>query len=174
MDRKTVSIVGAIIVVGGLFAFAGDLDPPEGPIGPTMHTLDEIYAAVTANENCPPCISPPGMVAVHFQWTGGGDGHLTQQVPVPLKSNEVLVLTSWTSAGPAGCSNKYVLTEGPTPSVSAIRDILNGNVGSAHNVYPTGIRFPRAENGLANCYVTRSNGTCGEGPSFQGYITDGS
>ena len=54
MDRRTVSIVGAIIVVGGLFAFAGDLDPPKGPIGPTMHTLDEIYAAVTG----PPCCSP--------------------------------------------------------------------------------------------------------------------
>ena len=53
MDRRTVSIVGAIIVVGGLFAFAGDLDPPAGPIGPTMHTLDEIYAAVTE-----PCCSP--------------------------------------------------------------------------------------------------------------------
>ena len=54
MDRRTVSIVGAIIVVGGLFAFAGDLDPPVGPIGPTMHTLDEIYAAVAEPQCCSP------------------------------------------------------------------------------------------------------------------------
>ena len=54
MDSRTVSIVGAIIVVGGLFAFAGDLDPPKGPIEPTMHTLAEIYAAVTQPQCCPP------------------------------------------------------------------------------------------------------------------------
>ena len=42
MDRRTVSIVGAIIVVGGLFAFAGDLDPPKGPIEPTMKNLDDV------------------------------------------------------------------------------------------------------------------------------------
>ncbi len=54
MDRRTISIVGAIIVVGGMFAFAGDLDPPAGPIGPTMHTLDEIYAAVAEPQCCSP------------------------------------------------------------------------------------------------------------------------
>ena len=42
MHRRTVSIVGTIIVVGGLFAFAGDLDPPPGAIMPTMKTLTEI------------------------------------------------------------------------------------------------------------------------------------
>lgn len=54
MDRKTICLVGAIIVVGGLFAFAGDLDPPKGPIEPTMHTLDEIHAAVTQPQCCSP------------------------------------------------------------------------------------------------------------------------
>ena len=60
MDRRTVSIVGAIIVVGGLFAFAGDLDPPEGPIGPTMHTLDEIHELVAdLQPGCPNCMWTP-------------------------------------------------------------------------------------------------------------------
>ena len=33
MDKRTASIVGAIIVVGGLFAFAGEADPPSRPPG---------------------------------------------------------------------------------------------------------------------------------------------
>ncbi len=40
MDRKTVSIVGAIVVVGGLFANAGDPDPPKSPIPTLMLTSD--------------------------------------------------------------------------------------------------------------------------------------
>ena len=48
---KTLVAIG--IVVAGI-AYAGDLDPPKGPVGPTMHTLDEIYNAVTN----PPCCSP--------------------------------------------------------------------------------------------------------------------
>ena len=42
---KTLLVTIGIVVAG--IAYAGDLDPPKGPITPTMHTLDEIYDAVT-------------------------------------------------------------------------------------------------------------------------------
>ena len=49
---KTLLVTIGIVVAG--IAYAGDLDPPMGPVAPTMHTLDEIYTAVTN----PPCCSP--------------------------------------------------------------------------------------------------------------------
>ncbi len=34
------TLVTVTIVVAGI-AYAGDIDPPMGPVAPTMHTLDE-------------------------------------------------------------------------------------------------------------------------------------
>ena len=51
----TLPISAAVIIAAALFANAGDLNPPEGPIGPTMHTLDEIYELAAAQQPCPPC-----------------------------------------------------------------------------------------------------------------------
>ena len=51
----TLPISAAVIIAAALFANAGDLNPPEGPIEPTMHTLDEIYELAAASQPCPPC-----------------------------------------------------------------------------------------------------------------------
>lgn len=40
-------VVGAGGVIGAL-AFAGDLDPPKGPVAPTMRTLDEVFTAASS------------------------------------------------------------------------------------------------------------------------------
>jgi len=46
-----------VVVVVSLSTWAGDLNPPPGPISPTMRSLDEIYNAVHANSaGCPPCV----------------------------------------------------------------------------------------------------------------------
>ena len=40
-------LVGAFACLGlVLWAKAGDLNPPAGPVGPTMKTLDQIYSAI--------------------------------------------------------------------------------------------------------------------------------
>lgn len=46
--------LGAMVVGGAMYVRAGDLNPPPGPIGPSMHTLDDIYAKVSASpcESC--------------------------------------------------------------------------------------------------------------------------
>lgn len=46
--------LGAMVVGGAMYVRAGDVNPPPGPIGPSMHTLDDIYAKVSASpcESC--------------------------------------------------------------------------------------------------------------------------
>ena len=51
----TLPISAAVIIAAALFANAGDLDPPEGPIEPTMHTLQEIYDLVQQSSPCGGC-----------------------------------------------------------------------------------------------------------------------
>lgn len=89
MDRRTASIIGAIIGVGGLIAFAGDLNPPKGPIEPTMHTLDEIHDLVESTFACGRCtwkyvgldvsgsqdtLAVPGSGMLHGIWIGRASG----------------------------------------------------------------------------------------------------
>lgn len=55
----TLAICGAVVIGGAWLATAGDLNPPAGPVAPTMRTLDEIYDLVAASggpAECPPCV----------------------------------------------------------------------------------------------------------------------
>jgi len=54
--RSTAVAAGVALALGlsGLFVVrAGDLDPPAGPVAPTMVTLDDIYGAITAGPSAP-------------------------------------------------------------------------------------------------------------------------
>jgi parallel beta-helix repeat protein len=44
----TLSVCLTIVIASTWFVRAGSITPPPGPVGGTMHTLDEIFAAVTA------------------------------------------------------------------------------------------------------------------------------
>jgi len=44
----TLPVCVAIVVIGGWLATAGTLTPPAGPVAPTMKTLDEISAQISA------------------------------------------------------------------------------------------------------------------------------
>ncbi|HRJ49598.1 MAG: hypothetical protein KF787_04170 [Phycisphaeraceae bacterium] len=47
-----------VVVAGAATSWApggGDLNPPPGPISPTMRTLDEVYLALTAVSPCSAC-----------------------------------------------------------------------------------------------------------------------
>lgn len=82
----TLPICVAVIIAGALLARGGDLNPPPGPVGPTMHTLDEIYNAVVAPAPCPTCLwehwqgsvgepggvlAVPGAGVIHGLWLPG-------------------------------------------------------------------------------------------------------
>ena len=47
----TMPICLSILVVGGWLARAGDLDPPAGPVVPTMKTLNEVSAQISNVES---------------------------------------------------------------------------------------------------------------------------
>jgi len=53
MNRKIATIVGVallgVFIAGNYIASGGDLNPPPGPVSPTMHTLDDIYNSLTAD-----------------------------------------------------------------------------------------------------------------------------
>ena len=51
----TLPISAAVIIAATLFANAGELDPPKGPIEPTMHTLEEIYSFLQQSSPCGAC-----------------------------------------------------------------------------------------------------------------------
>ena len=52
----TLPICAAVLAAGTWLVRAGDLNPPAGPVSPTMKTLDEIYDAVTVGlSSCPAC-----------------------------------------------------------------------------------------------------------------------
>ncbi len=54
--KSTAIAAGAVLALGlsSLFVVrAGDLDPPAGPVSPTMVTLDDLYGAITAGPSAP-------------------------------------------------------------------------------------------------------------------------
>ena len=136
MDRKTVSIVGAIIVVGGLFAFAGDLDPPEGPIGPTMHTLDEIYAAVAE----PQCCSPrPEDIRHYFVYCSSCPAPAVPQVIIPaVEGTTGFVITDFVVATSSGTSQRLVRLFENGVEISAVY-VIGGQTPSIATNFTSGI-----------------------------------
>ncbi|HRX84282.1 MAG TPA: right-handed parallel beta-helix repeat-containing protein [Phycisphaerae bacterium] len=78
MTRKTRIITLALatsISAAGLIARAGDLNPPPGPVGPTMKTLSEVEARVAINAT-----NTPGDGDSHFKITQPGSYYLTGNV----------------------------------------------------------------------------------------------
>jgi len=50
-------VLALVVLSVSLSGKAGDLNPPPGPISPTMHSLDEIYFAIErGTQGCPPCL----------------------------------------------------------------------------------------------------------------------
>ena len=49
-------VVGVVVAATTWFATrAGDLNPPKGPIQPTMVSLEDLYNRIGTQENCPTC-----------------------------------------------------------------------------------------------------------------------
>ncbi len=76
----TLPISASVIIAAALFANAGDLNPPDGPIGSTMHDLQEIYDLVQQSSPCGGCtwlfknapIAPGGEI---LAISGAGEFH---------------------------------------------------------------------------------------------------
>ncbi len=82
------SILTGVAACGAYWALAGDLNPPTGTVAPTMHTLDEVYAAVgqVGAGNCAASCAPalPGSTGLRGTCTmvgaAGPGGDLTFDV----------------------------------------------------------------------------------------------
>jgi len=78
MTRKTRIVtlsLAAVIAATGLIALAGDLNPPAGPIAPTMKTLDEVEPRVAINAT-----NTPGDADSLFKITQPGSYYLTGNI----------------------------------------------------------------------------------------------
>ena len=79
----------AILGVIGIYVRGGDLNPPPGPISSSMHTMDDVYAAILTQKGCDPCPwsritvqGPPG----HFQGVLLGKGLVHEVLLAPTDS----------------------------------------------------------------------------------------
>lgn len=125
MNSKTASVVtiGVVCVVGLIAAArAGDLNPPPGPIQPTMRTLDEIYGKIATLT------------------TGGIGGRWTSATLPPDSSTTVLAsapgLVHSVIVGPINGCDDFVLYDSATASVTGKRvicRILNASGADAQS-----------------------------------------
>ena len=81
MARRTLRQTGVIAVfglaiIGVMTTLAGDLDPPAGPVAPTMKTLDEVEPRIALNQ-----VNTPGNSGVAFLIPEPGSYYLTEDTP---------------------------------------------------------------------------------------------
>jgi len=94
--RTGVLVVAATIaVVGFSLAFAGDLDPPAGPITATMKTLDDVRPSTPIQS------LPATATAVHVI-SMPGSYHLTGDLSVPSGLSGIEILADWVTIDLSG------------------------------------------------------------------------
>jgi parallel beta-helix repeat protein len=105
LSRRAVPLSVAAVIACVWLANAGDLNPPAGPIGPTMKTLDEVEPRVAINAT-----NTPGDADSVFSITQSGSYYLTGNVTgqsgkhgIQLEADGVtLDLSGFTLLGVAG------------------------------------------------------------------------
>ncbi len=131
-----------IVIAGTWSARAGDLTPPEGPVGPTMVNLDEIANLITGSSQCPAC-------TWDYKYYDGVQPSADLVIAGSGVVHSVLV-----SRPNTGGDLVVQLTDGPDVSTTiAVARAGGGEGGQA--VVPLDVRF---ENGL---YIRAQFGTLG-------------
>ena len=161
-----VLLIGLFGVV--VWVYAGDLDPPPGPIGPTMKTLDQVEArtpvqALAGDGSALHVISEPGSYYLTGAITGeaGKDG-------IRIGASDVnLDLNGFALRGVAGSGNgiRVVSTDGEDIQIKGV-GVRNGVVRSwgANGVLIEGLVEPGGSRGTADSVGWRSTGANEERP----------
>ncbi|MEZ6212079.1 MAG: right-handed parallel beta-helix repeat-containing protein [Phycisphaerales bacterium] len=75
-EMRAAAVVSGVVMAGiGLLALAGDLNPPAGPVTPTMKSLDEVEPRIAVN-----AVNTPGDANSIFQISQPGSYYLTGNV----------------------------------------------------------------------------------------------
>ena len=196
MRRKARTIAPMLLVLAVLgvvlWVNAGDLTPPPGPVGPTMHTLDEIYNLVASSSGGESRIAvnatnTPGDTDSLFKITQPGSYYLTGNVTalsgkmgIEIAADQVtLDLNGFALVGVAGSLNGVTIP-GVHVNIAirngALRDWGGGGVsaGNASNSHFENLRA--SGNGAAGIQIGSGcviSGCAANGNTNQG-ITMGS
>src|SRR5437870_5205357 len=85
----TLPICAAILVAGAWFVTAGDLNPPAGPVAPTMKTLTEIEPRIAINAT-----NTPGDSNSVFKITQPGSYYLTANITGVASKHGIEIVAS--------------------------------------------------------------------------------
>ena len=80
------AVVGAMVTAGGMWAVAGDLQPPSGPVEPTFKTLTEVEPRIAIND-----VNTPGNASARFVIGAPGSYYLAGDVEVPAGQDGIRV-----------------------------------------------------------------------------------
>lgn len=171
MRTKSILLLSAFAAVIGLVAFGGDLDPPAGPIGPTMKTLDEVEPR-TAIASLPFTITSPGSYYLTGDLSTAGNGVSVQARDVTIDMMGFTVTGPGPESGATGLFTSSASAENLTLRNGAFRSFENGVVvlfdeisenGSTieHmrvlDVKHIGIDVRGVNNLVLNCFADRSS-----------------
>lgn len=122
----TLVILG-ICLVFSWRALAGVLNPPSGPIGSTMHSLDEVYTAITNNGRC---VTPQNIRSFYAEGTGPSTEPLTltlaQSVPGPNGFIITDIVCASLSSGSSGTSVPFKVIQNGVPVARVFTPRLAG------------------------------------------------
>jgi len=86
---RTLPICGSIVMVGGLLTKAGDLNPPAGPVAPTMKTLVEVEPRIAIDST-----NTPGDADSLFKITQPGSYYLTGNITGVVGKHGIEIVAS--------------------------------------------------------------------------------
>ncbi len=122
MRRPGLLSLAALVVIGvGVLAVAGDLNPPAGPVVPTMKTLDEVEARIPIN-----AANTPGDADSLYKITQPGSYYLTGNITGEVGKHGVEIAASGVTLDLNGFDLVGVPGMGAFDGVSVTVDSLRG------------------------------------------------
>lgn len=147
-------VVGVVVAATAWFATrAGDLNPPKGPVQPTMVSLEDLYNRIGTQQNCPECVWQYKYVSRDV--VGDAYGQLVTGSGVL----HAVMLPGNTDEGSAIKVYDWVYTGGAAPPAQATIGQFQGvNANMTPTVLGLDVRFT---NGIAVGGLFNSSGTGG-------------
>lgn len=136
VPRTTLPICAAIIVAGGWLAMGGNLNPPAGPVAPTMKPLDEVEPRIAVNAT-----NTPGDADSLYKITQAGSYYLTGNITGEAGKHGIEIVASGVTLDLMGF--ELLGVPGSLDGVSATVGVTHGEIrdGSVRSWGDEGIDF---------------------------------